>query len=429
MTDLPSATPPEPKDERRRLPKLVEGRKGTRLYSLAALVERVINQFELEHGVDSPALRDADTAAQRLRLVLDSANYILAVESVSLAADERAEVVSRAYSELFGYGPLDRLFADERITTIALKGAVHAAVRYGHGELVTIEPLFDDSDHLRRVFTRLLADAGAQYRADLGIIEIGLSVGHRPVSLNLVLPPYAMEMNADIRLHPAQPPMLDELVSDGFMTSDAATMLKQIVASPYGIVIAGEPESGKTTLLNALASLLPAEKTIAVERAGELQLSNQIERLRALWPVDDQSGITFGEQIEIGLLKRPATILLDEVRADEPHTIGPLLEQPDAPRQIWVVRGVADAKRLQSALGMLARRAQPGGGERLVHALYERLPFVITVARIQERLQLFSIAEWQSRVDTEYPDYVMLYQYQDGAARPTGKSLARWLDT
>jgi len=64
----------------------------------------------------------------------------------------------------------------------------------------------------------------------------------------------------------------------------------------------------------------------------------------------------------------------------------------------------------------------------LVHALYERLPFIVTVARIQGRLQLFSIAEWQSRVDTDYPDYVMLMRYDQGRAQPTGNTPARWLD-
>jgi hypothetical protein len=69
-----------------------------------------------------------------------------------------------------------------------------------------------------------------------------------------------------------------------------------------------------------------------------------------------------------------------------------------------------------------------GQGEALVHALYERLPFMVTVARIRGRLQLFSIAEWQSRIDTDYPDYVMLMRYEEGRAQVTGTPPARWLD-
>jgi len=126
-------------------------------------------------------------------------------------------------------------------------------------------------------------------------------------------------------------------------------------------------------------------------------------------------------------------LVLDEIRSDEPRSIAPLLELEESPRQIWAIRGVPDSKRLQSALGMLARRARVGAGEAAVHALYERLPFVITVARVAERtsdgiFQLFSIAEWQSRVDTDYPDYVMLMTFVDGAARRTDATLARWLD-
>lgn len=425
MSNLPPDDKTNPRDSR--LPKLVAGHRGTRLYSIAALVERALDQFAAEHGGDSPALREADTPAKRYRLILDAANYVLAVESVSLSADERAELVNRAYSELFGYGPLDALFVDKRVTTIALKGAERAAVRFGHGELVSVGPLFDDEEHLRRIMARLLEDAGAEYREDLGIIETGLRVGDRPMALNLVLPPYSVELNADIRLHPAQPPTLDDLVASGFMTDEAAALIRQMTDSAYGIAIAGEPETGKTTLLNALAQLLPTEGLIAVERAGELRLVPGVTRFRARWSVGEEQGITFGDHILTALARQPACLLLDEVRADEPHTIAPLLEMEKPPRQIWTVRGVPDAKRLQSALGMLARRAG-AGSERMVHALYERLPFVLTVARIQERLQLFSIAEWQSRIDTDYPDYVMLFQYQEGAARPTGKTLARWLD-
>ncbi|MDL1900765.1 hypothetical protein FBR02_08350 [Anaerolineae bacterium CFX9] len=416
-----------PRDTAR--PQFVVGRSGTRRYSLAALVERVVEAFHLEYDPDSPTILEADTSARRLKLIVDVADYVFAVESIVLLQDERASIIERAYSELFGYGPLDALLLDPSVTTISIRGSRQTSVRYGHRDLHVIGQIFDDDEHLQRIVDRLLIDAGVHGAADSGMLETGLTVRDRRLCLNLILPPLSYEVLADIRVHPAEAPSFDSLVSDGFMSSEAADLIRRIVRSKYGIAIVGEPETGKTTLLNALCSLLPeAQSTISVERAAELQLPAGMRRHAAAWNREENRLVTFGEQISRGLLDAPTCLLLDEVRADEPHAIAPLLDLDDVPRQIWVVRGAPDAKRLQSALGMLARRAAYGAGERLVHRLYERLPFVLTVARIRERLQLFSIAEWQARVDTDYPDYVMLMRYQEGQARSTDAQPARWLD-
>jgi Flp pilus assembly CpaF family ATPase len=422
MSDNPNHKP-------RRELRLVAGRSGTRMYSIAALRERIADSFASEYPDGSPALLDADTSAKRIRLLLDVADYVLAVESVAISADEKARLIEQIYADLFGYGPLDALFLNERITTIALLGANHIAVRYGHGELVTLDPVFEDEAHLRRVLLRLLTDARTIWNEDVPIVETGLTVGERPVGISIVTPPISTFINADIRVHPRRAPTLDDLVEQGWMIDETADFLRRLVISKHGFVIVGDIEAGKTTLLNALLPLFSnPERTILIERSSELRPPAGMKRLTAQWGWDDQLPVTFGEQIGAALLEQPACLILDEVRSDEPATIAPLLDQADMPRQIWAVRGVPDAKRLQSAMGMLARRAALGQGERLVHALYDRLPFVITVARIQERLRLFSIAEWQSRVDSDYPDYVMLRRYQDGAARATDAAPARWVE-
>ena len=420
MSSFSDDPPVHPNADQGREPHLVPGRMGARLYSLAALRERIEERFFEEYD-ESPMLREADTSAKRLRLVLDVANYVFAVESVLVSEDEKADLLRQAYSNLFGYGPLDALFLDERITTIAINGADHAAVRYGHGDLQPLKPLFDDSEHLRRIVERLLIDAGTELRDDLPAIETGLRLGDRKASLNVVMPPYSPVMNVDIRLHPPTMADMRRLVASGFMTDEAAALIHAIARSNHGIVIVGESEAGKTTLLSAAAAMLPeTDDAVAVERAGEAQLPEAFERLTVRWALGDQTGVSFGEQIETAIAGRPSCIVLDEVRSDESMAIAPLLEAEFSARQIWVVRGVPDAKRLQSALGMLARRSNPDRGEAPVHALYERLPFVLTTARIQGQLKLFSIAEWQPSAASDYPDYVMLMQYREGAARPTG---------
>ncbi len=425
MTDPAPEKQPRPDADKGREPHFVPGRMGTRLFSLAALLERIEEAFRDEYS--AAVLREADTAHQRFALIRDTTDYVLAVESVQVTSDEKADLIRRAYSRLFGYGPLDALFLDERVTTISINGADRLAVRYGHSDLVDLPPLFDDDEHLRGVVERLLLDAGAELRDDLPAIETGLVVGDRPVSISAILPSLAFGLNVDLRLHPAHAPTLDELAADGFMTPDALDLLRKLAASKYGFVIAGETETGKTTLLNALAAELPG-RLVAVERAGELRLRSDVQRFTVRWPVGNIAGASFSDRILTALAAEPGCLLLDEVRSDEPEAIAPLLTVAPPPRQVWVVRAAPDHKRLQSALGMLARRSDRGQGEAIVHTLYERLPFIVSVARIRGQLQLFSIAEWQARIDTDYPDYVMLMRYQEGRAQLTGTPPARWLD-
>ncbi len=407
-------------------PKFVPARSGARMFTQAALLERIEDAFADEHDPDQLA---HFTQQERYGRILETTDYVLAVESVQLSSDDKADLVRKVYSHLFAFGDLDELFADERITTIALNGADKASVRYGHDELVSITPPFADEQHLRTVIDRLLVDAGAERREDIDVIETGLVINQRPVSISAVLPSVAFGMNVDIRLHPRYAPTLDDLVAQGFMTAEALKLLRALLASPYGFVIVGETETGKTTLLNALAQeLRQPERLASVERAGELRLPPAATAYVVRWQVGYTPAATFGDQVYAALVSEPTCLILDEVRADEPEATAPLLNTELPVRQIWALRGVPAHKRLQSALGMLARRAEPGRGEELVYALYERLPFIVTVARIQKQLQLFSIAEWQSRVDTEYPDYVMLMRYEDGRAQLTGNAPARWLD-
>jgi GTPase SAR1 family protein len=218
-------------------------------------------------------------------------------------------------------------------------------------------------------------------------------------------------------------------VESRFLTEGSADFLKRLAQSEHGLVIVGDTESGKTTLLNALAQHLPQpEKTVTVERAGEMRLPEGMQRLVPIWPSQaDPTALTFGQQIGTALESQPACIILDEVRADEPQSIGPLLSEPDAPRLIWSFRGPFDSKRLRNALSMLARRADFGQGEALVQALYQRLPFVLTVWRANGQIRLYSVGEWQ--LAEGYPNYTVLMDTQDGALRPTGEKTLRDLGT
>lgn len=420
------------KKDRRPAPRLVSTSQG-RMISLAGLVERVIARFVHEHGGEdgeSADLMAADTEVKLLQLVKDVANYVFAIESVQISPSDQAFVIQQAYGELFGYGPLDVLFTDETITTISIEGTEKLAVRRGPGqELVSLDPVFDDSHHLRRVLNRILIDAQAEIRDDESTIEVGIRYKDRPININVMAPPFVPELTADIRLHPTKMPTLSDWIEQGYTTERCAAMLESIARSEHGFIIVGDTESGKTTLLSMLAQHLPTpEQTISVEWTGELRLPPGANQLVVKWPLGQTFAVMPDALIQQALDLRPDCIVLDEVRADMQHSILPLLNQKNIPRQIWAFRGSSEVKRIRVALGMLARRSNPSAPEAMVDALYRRLPFIIVVKRRRGRIEVHEIAEWQFPQDADYPDWVPLMEKGWDGLEPTDNRPERDLD-
>ncbi|MCB9460059.1 MAG: Flp pilus assembly complex ATPase component TadA [Anaerolineaceae bacterium] len=382
-----------------------------RVVSMAGLAERIVEEFNIEFDEASQALIEADSEAKRRSLVREVADYVMGVESVQLSLSEKARILQYAYSEIFGYGPLDLLFADPKVTTISLENRQGIAVRFGPGaELVPQNNMFEDWHHVRRTIKRLLKDAGAEIRSDIPIVEAGLRINGRAVNVNVVSPPFSADVMADIRVHPSGVIPLTAWVAHGMMNEVAADFLRRLAQSAYGFAIVGETESGKTALMSTMLSEANLGSELhSVEWAGELLLPEGAHGSKVAWPIGDNPGITFAQRIAEALESQPGAIVLDEVRADEAEAVAPLLSYEHNLRQMWVVRGASDSKRIRSGLSMLARRADSAMSEAMVTRLYERLPFVIVLKRRRDRIELVEIAEWQPSADESgYYDYVPL---------------------
>ncbi len=417
-----------------RQPRMLPAREGRRHVSIGALIERITTAFSQEHADDSAALLASDTKAERLKLLRDTVEYVLAVESVQLSSQQRAALIREAYAELFAYGPLDELFADETITTVTLSGISKVSVRRGHGNLESLSPIFDDLVHMRRIVGRMLRSGGTRLSPDMPFIETGFILDGRRASITVSGPPVTINLSVDIRLHPRALPLLSTMAPD----ETTRTLVEAVLRSPHGFIIAGEPESGKTTLMSILAAFLPGKGLLTVERAGELHLPEEAERLIVQWPSglnDDPADAarSFGQQIEAAADRLQGstashTLILDEVRADEPGAIAPLLWSDHSARLLWVLRGSTEPKRLAASLSALARINDPKRGEMLPRALYQRLPFVITVRRRKEQVKVHGVAEWQFPEGQPYPDYIELLEPDWEGLTLTGRQPMQPLD-
>jgi pilus assembly protein CpaF len=105
-----------------------------------------------------------------------------------------------------------------------------------------------------------------------------------------------------------------------FAPPAVAALLETIVAARSNLLVSGATSSGKTTLLNSMAALVPHdERIITLEDVAELQLPHpHVVRLEARPANAEGSGeVTLAQLLRTALRMRPDRLVLGEVRGAE----------------------------------------------------------------------------------------------------------------
>jgi pilus assembly protein CpaF len=118
---------------------------------------------------------------------------------------------------------------------------------------------------------------------------------------------------------------LDELVEVGTLSPVVAAHLAEAIRTHQNVLLSGGTGTGKTTLLNALAALIPTRERIAViEETSEIHLAKpnllRLEARRAQAPLGQDAPlppVTIADLLRATLRHRPDRILVGEVRGAE----------------------------------------------------------------------------------------------------------------
>jgi pilus assembly protein CpaF len=123
-----------------------------------------------------------------------------------------------------------------------------------------------------------------------------------------------------IRKRPERRPTLDELIANGTLPQGAATFLKFACQQRKNMLIVGGTSCGKTSMLNALASLIDdKERIIILEDTPEITLAQPhvlYLRTRTRDP-RGQADVTLRDLLVNTLRMRPDRILIGECRSTE----------------------------------------------------------------------------------------------------------------
>jgi pilus assembly protein CpaF len=385
-----------------------------RQYSYAALIEKIETEFAYEVLRNRQAV--FDTPDTRRDLIRDVTDYVLATESILVDRPDRMALLTTVYNNLFGFGPLHSYLTDETVSEISLDAPDRVSVRHGGGDLAPVAEHFEDAVAMERAITFVLSGSGATLDDSEPITEMGTTIEKRPVRIAVTMPTVGLGMQANLRLHPATPASLLGLFGDGVFDEPASRLLDAVLQSGHGLMIVGEPGSGKTTLIEALVNYLPTPG-IVVERAVELRLPDMLTRMAAIPHGPKQAGVSFPEQLAAAMKKLPSALIVDEIRFDEAPAMWDALTDDHHPRLLWAFRGSHNPVRLKAAFSMSVRRARPGIDQELIYsALLARLPFVAITVRREGKLTLNTIGEWRATEPGNTKDVQFATLWPEGEA-------------
>jgi pilus assembly protein CpaF len=265
---------------------------------LASVPEAVLEKFVRKRGIE--ILRAEVTLVQQ---VSDIAQAESLLQSVT--------------REVLGYGPLESLLQDESVSKIMVVGPRFVFVE--RAEMVEdVACSFEDDRHMLRVIDNMLRRAGRRLPTNWPIVDVRLPDGSL---VNVVLPPSAVNgPTITILKGPKKPLNIGDLLAAGSMTQEMADFLSTCVRGHLNIVICGATGSGRTTLLNALSTYIPADERITtIEKVAELRLSQKhvVALVAQQATPTSGGGVTLRDLVVNALRIGSERILLDACCSDE----------------------------------------------------------------------------------------------------------------
>ena len=187
------------------------------------------------------------------------------------------------------------------------------------GRINKIDERFESENRLNDIIQQIVAKTNRRVNESNPIVDTRLEDGSR---VNVILPPIALEGPiVTIRKFSKRGITIDDMISWGTISKEAADFLKMAVMAGYNIFVSGGTGSGKTTFLNVLSNFIPKdERIVTIEDSAELKLDSVDNIVRMETRQANSQGekvISIRDLIKASLRVRPDRIIVGEVRGGE----------------------------------------------------------------------------------------------------------------
>jgi len=340
--------------------------------------------------------------------------------------DREMQLISDALTkELAGFGPLEDLLNDPAVEDILINGYQNVYVsRHGVLERETLR--FADSEHVMRIVRRILAPLGRRLDEANPMVDARLPDGGR---INVIIEPLAIDgLSVSIRKFRKEPLTPADLVKLGTFDAGMAQLLEIAVRARCNILVSGGTSSGKTSLLNALASFIPhAERVITIEDTAELSLGHtHVVRLESRpGGFDGQGVVSIRDLLRNSLRMRPDRIIVGEVRGAE--VIEMMQAMNTGHEGSMGTIHASSPRECLYRLEMLAGFAGYQGSENsLRRQIANAIDFIVQIGRLSSgQRRILSLSE-VTGVNDNVVAMQELYRYEP-VPTPDGEERDRWV--
>ncbi|MBX7133547.1 MAG: Flp pilus assembly complex ATPase component TadA [Fimbriimonadaceae bacterium] len=336
-------------------------------------------------------------------------NRMMAHDGEVFSSKFRLDLITLILDETVGLGPLEALMRDPSVSEILVnwigrpdsesEGFARVFVER-HGRLFhEVGIQFESFDHLKHIVDRIVAPLGRRIDESVPMVDARLHDGSR---VNVIMRPIAVDgMDVSIRRFRRDPFTMSDLITMGLLTTDMADFLKACVIARCNILVVGSTSTGKTTLLNVLASFIPgSERIVTIEDAAELSFYRShpdVVRTETRRPnIEGVGEISACQLVSNALRQRPDWIIMGEVRGNEALDMLQALNTGHAGMSSLHANSPREAF---NRLAILIRRAD-GAKELPLQAIREQLvgaiDIIVQIGRMKDgQRRIVSIAEVQ----------------------------------
>lgn len=275
----------------------------------AKVIKRLFSGYKQSHEDEL----SKEEVGRRIELIFDE----LVMDKIRLSKNEREYLKGNILRDLLGWGPLEELMEDDKITEIMINGP-HTIYIERQGRRKRSEIQFDDENHLRYIIERLLRLTGRRIDESHPWADFTLRDGSR---CNVIIPPLSVDgSSVTIRKFSSNLTRLESLLNHGTLDEKMAVFLKKCIEAKMSMVFSGATGSGKTTTLKILGSYIRSdERVITIEDALELNLgSGDVVRLLTRPAnIEGKGEVSMKDLFRNSLRMRPSRIILGEIRGLE----------------------------------------------------------------------------------------------------------------